>query len=254
MLRAALASVLFATGALAAEPPQVLIGGGGTEESQADDWLRAFQQRFVVDGALEHLVTFAPGFPKVVASASVEGLKPGLYVVLLGFCSAEDAPSRLGTLRMLDGGAYARATTSLPKDACPQVKPFPPPGDDTWSAGDTLDLGGGLVLSTWTHRFGDDRQLLARLTRDGQLVDGYRVPPAGDAQRALDASCSQSTTVDAKAKAVVVDEDCRLAVPGEAAGCVADSSGTFSLSVDEKGRLKVKATRQRTGRPRCSGE
>jgi ankyrin repeat protein len=111
-----------ATYKLRQAPPaevDVLLWGGGKTEQEAQAWLAGFQQ---LAPRLRELLQPAEGFPLVVASDSVPGLAPGLHVVLLGYCGAEDAASRLKLLKALYPGAYTRRVkVPLTTNACPVV-------------------------------------------------------------------------------------------------------------------------------------
>jgi hypothetical protein len=61
------------------------------------------------------------GYPRVVESKSITGLKAGYHVVLLGFCPAEEAARQLELFRALDAEVYTRPVDG-PEDACPLVE------------------------------------------------------------------------------------------------------------------------------------
>lgn len=67
---------------------------------------------------LATFMTFAPGYPKVVASADVQGMKPGFHVVILGVCP-QGAAAELAIVKAFSGAAYAREV-SVPA-ACPTL-------------------------------------------------------------------------------------------------------------------------------------
>jgi hypothetical protein len=117
-----LASTLLVALALSAAPAaapsvQVLIWGGGDTEPEARVWL----ERWKAEGPmLKDYLQLAEGFPKVVESKDLAGLKPGFFIVVLGFCPETEAKPVLGLLKALYAGAYARATTAQLPLGCPK--------------------------------------------------------------------------------------------------------------------------------------
>ncbi len=76
----------------------------------------------------------APGFPKVVESKSVPGLKPGFEVIVLGVCSDSGADRHLADFlearaREAVPGAYGRAVEASVGPSCPRMV-VPKPEDD----------------------------------------------------------------------------------------------------------------------------
>lgn len=255
-MRTLLLVLAVSTGALAAPSPQVLIGGGGEDVSDAERWLADFQQT-LGDPAFGKLVTLAEGFPKIVESATVEGLKPGLHVVLLGFCSNDDAAARVAALRMIDAGVYQRATPKLPEKTCPTVNAFPPPGEASWKEDEKVEHDARTTLVAWVQQRSGSaaREVVVRLLVEGKLADAQRVAPlTGGDTMVIGASCTPSVSLDAKAKALVVEQSCNVDVRGNAAACWFTSSGTLTFSVDAQGKLKVKRSKVRLGKTQCGGE
>ena len=66
-------------------------------------------------------VKLAEGYPRLVKSDDVPGLKPGFHVVLLGICNAEQVRPRTRTLKDLYPMTYWRPLTAAQPDACPEV-------------------------------------------------------------------------------------------------------------------------------------
>lgn len=66
-------------------------------------------------------IKLAEGFPKLVESGTVPGLKPGFHVVLLGFCGAESVRARTRALKELSPETYWRPLTAPQPDACPEL-------------------------------------------------------------------------------------------------------------------------------------
>lgn len=84
---------------------QAIIFGGGTAPEEAEGWLKRWQKaRAITVGWMD----LAEGFPRVVRSDDVAGLKPGFHVVLLGYCTPEEARVPLGLVKSLFPGTYVR--------------------------------------------------------------------------------------------------------------------------------------------------
>lgn len=104
--------------ALAGAPSQdgfmIILGGGKTDqdaEQVQKKWLAGAGER-------ERYLRAAPGWPKVVASGSVSGLKPGLKVSVLGVCppgKAAEVQWSVSSWR----GAYVRKVKWDSPMACP---------------------------------------------------------------------------------------------------------------------------------------
>lgn len=84
----------------------------------------------------------APGFPKVVESKLVPGLKPGFEVILLGLCPTLGVEGGLTNLveqaaKDAVSGSYSRPVKVEGPPACPQLKisrPDEPEGQQPWAA------------------------------------------------------------------------------------------------------------------------
>lgn len=119
MHRLAALTCLIASSALSAETTaaRALIWGGGTTPEAGAAAMKSF------DDAAEQvkaLLELSPGYPKLVESASVAGLKPGFHVVLLGLCAVDDAVIPLGLLKSVDPKAYARPVQLQSAATCPK--------------------------------------------------------------------------------------------------------------------------------------
>jgi hypothetical protein len=97
---------------------QVLIWGGGRTPEEG----RKALERFEAERAgLEAILSLGEGYPRVIASDTLPGLKPGFHVVLLGACKPEEAQEPLETLQSFKQGVYARAVKLAPgPDSCPK--------------------------------------------------------------------------------------------------------------------------------------
>ena len=99
----------------AAPGVDAIIWGGGTTQADGEKWLELWNNEAA---STSRLLTLAPGYPQVVKSDDVPGLKPGFVVVLLGTCQGADARYTVGLLKGVAERVYARrikATTT----ACP---------------------------------------------------------------------------------------------------------------------------------------
>ncbi|WP_257454185.1 hypothetical protein [Archangium lipolyticum] len=152
--------------ASAETPAWVLIGGGGATQEDAQQWLD--QKKASV--GLERMFGFSSGFPKVVRSDDYPGLKPGLFIALLGICSAHDKDALLPLMKTVDAGIYAREVKvadgpmSCPAEAAPEAQlvtasgltirayKFRAPfiGLDLEHARVALEDASGKVLDAWT--------------------------------------------------------------------------------------------------------
>lgn len=114
MIKKGLPLVLLVAAQAHAAELQALILTGAASETAAAPLLEAAKKR--VEEAKD-LVELAPGFPKLVQSDQVSGLKPGFWIVLAGYCEKDTV---LSALKALDSGAYSRPVT-VDAAACPKV-------------------------------------------------------------------------------------------------------------------------------------
>lgn len=118
------AAVLAWAGAAGAEPrpASLIIWGGGKDTAEAETSLGRWQERAKKnewDGTLK----VAEGYPRIVPSDTVPGLKPGFVVVVLGACEPDAGPKVLETLKAFEPAAYAREVSWKEPLACPQLGP-----------------------------------------------------------------------------------------------------------------------------------
>lgn len=192
---------------------QVLIWGGGQTPEEGAKALQRFEAE---RGGLEALLSLGTGYPRVIASDTVPGLKPGFHVVLLGACKPEEAKEPLSTLQAFKPGVYAR-TVKLPlaADSCPKpenglgavdtqtlkVKPF-----ELSAASFMTDLSASEV--PWLVR-------LYLRDEKGDLVDQHSVDPRAGIWEATDRkSCVTEVTVESPALRVTVECERPGGVPG----------------------------------------
>lgn len=114
-MRALIAVVLLPMLAEAA-PAKLLILGGG---AKAEDAAKAIEGWGKV--ASEMLIEPATGFPKAVESATVNGLKPGFHVAVIGGCDDGEGLRVLEATRQLYAGAYFRAVEWEGPLPCPTL-------------------------------------------------------------------------------------------------------------------------------------
>ncbi|RKH58300.1 hypothetical protein [Corallococcus llansteffanensis] len=118
------AAVLAWTGVAGAEPQpaQLLIWGGGKDTAEAETSLGRWQER-AKKNEWEGTLKVAEGYPRILQSGTVPGLKPGFMVVVLGACAPAAGPKVLETLKAFEPAAYARDVTWAEPLACPQLGP-----------------------------------------------------------------------------------------------------------------------------------
>jgi hypothetical protein len=100
---------------------QLIIWGGGATPAEAEKALAEWNSdKKLVAGVLD----LASGFPRVVASKDVPGLKAGFHVVVLGACVGPALEKPLRAIQGLRRGAYAKpgALADAPAEACPSSK------------------------------------------------------------------------------------------------------------------------------------
>lgn len=86
-------------------------------ESQGPDW-KALEQLLSEGG-----VTIPEGFPTLVRSSTVRGLKPGFWVWVVGFCPPDEGARALELLKLVAPDVYARdVKVPAKKRACPETE------------------------------------------------------------------------------------------------------------------------------------
>lgn len=106
--------------AFANPPSRAIVWGGGPTPEDGAAWMARWRQE---SPDYADLLTLAPGWPQLVESRTVPGLKPGFHVVLLGICPAGDEGPALSLLKAIHPGAYARdVAADPPPDACPSPR------------------------------------------------------------------------------------------------------------------------------------
>ncbi len=98
-------------------PLEVLVLGGGKTPEDAQAWMKRWAS---AEPVLRGLVVLAEGFPKVVQSDRVEGLKPGFHIVVLGFCGAAEREEPHMLIKSFFPGTYAKPVKGQ-EAGCPEA-------------------------------------------------------------------------------------------------------------------------------------
>lgn len=98
-----------------AQAPQHLVFSGGTTRADGDAALASWKR---LAPLIDPHVRLAAGFPKVVESASLPGLKPGFFIAVLGQCDSLEA---FDVIKTIYPAAYTRPVTGTATLACPTV-------------------------------------------------------------------------------------------------------------------------------------
>lgn len=92
-----------------------VVWGGGKDAAAAHESLARWEAE---KRLLGDVITFAPGFPKIVSSATVPGLNPGFEIVLLGFCPRDEGRIERAYLKALFPSTYEKPVKGV-ESACP---------------------------------------------------------------------------------------------------------------------------------------
>jgi hypothetical protein len=124
-----------------------VIWGGGTTRELALVQLNQFEERRKKWDFLD----LSPGYPSIVSSDTMPGLKPGFFVVLLGVCAAPTSPV-VSTLDALEPAVYTRSVEWKQPEACPSFPKIEHPEDPrfTLTPLEKVDVGHGCFLSTFS--------------------------------------------------------------------------------------------------------
>jgi len=127
-----LAALLKATVSLAQAAPApapdapkhvLLVWGGGKTAAEGEAAAKDYRERAL---DWEKVLQLPKGYPRVMESSRVPGLKPGFHVAVLGVCKPEEGASLTAIIDALEPRAYGREVTwsepgPLP---CPQLAEF----------------------------------------------------------------------------------------------------------------------------------
>jgi hypothetical protein len=92
-----------------------IIWGGGVTQADGEKWMKRWADEAA---SMAKLLTLAPGYPQLVKSDEVPGLKPGFMVVVLGTCEGVESRYTLGLLKGVAERVYARRIKTT-VTACP---------------------------------------------------------------------------------------------------------------------------------------
>lgn len=118
-LLAALALALVARGASASPVTAVIWRGGSKTAEEAAGAMKEWER---VREDVSRVVELPRGYPQIVRSETVPGLRAGFHAVLLGYCAEPEGARVLSLLRVLDPEIYGRPVEG-PADACPRADP-----------------------------------------------------------------------------------------------------------------------------------
>lgn len=199
-------------------------GGGATPE--AGQAAKAEYEKNAPE--LNSLLELSPGFPKVMESAAVKGMKPGFHVAVLGFCSEREAMElALSVAKSVEPKVYVRAV-DVSSASCPKLKP-------EWKLVDSDRAGPLSLRAVQEQGQGHGLKLMALLVDEkGEALDYAVEEPTCtiDCPR-VDVT---SLTDGSGTLAVVVDE--------ESPGCTAPDFEQWEWLVQVK-KKRVSAKRHR---------
>jgi len=187
---------------------QMIIWSGGRTENEAQSQLESFQ-RYV-----EALKDFLTVTPLVVESATVEGLKPGFFVVALGVCDEKAARAPLKLFQTIEPSVYARQVHYKAENAaeapdCPAPVQIASDGNDDpvyWELGDparAVTHGGALVALPFSYNWSEQgdfareyfevRVELLLTGANRALLDSHQYKSPSDAAKLKSATASGSS-------------------------------------------------------------
>lgn len=171
---------------------QMIIWSGGKTQAEAEKQLAEFKHY------AQALKSFIAINGEVVESATVQGLKPGFFVVAAGVCNDKDVDFPLGILQAIEPSVYAKPVHYKAEDVsaapdCPAPVQVAEEGDNSpvyWKPGDavrTVTRSGTLVALPFSYDWSEQGdfareyfevkiELLlvnpGRILLDSQLYDG----------------------------------------------------------------------------------
>jgi hypothetical protein len=153
----ACSALLLSSLAHAEGATRALIWGGGATPEAAATALKDFEG----NGEAKQLFEFAAGYPKVVESKSIAGMKPGFHVVLLGVCGADESLLALSAFKSVQPQVYARQVQVSERN-CPKLK-------SEWKV--ETKKGGPLTAIGLTGGLGAWKVLVSLTDDAGELID-----------------------------------------------------------------------------------
>jgi hypothetical protein len=187
---------------------QMIIWSGGRTQAEADKQGEAFKRY------AQALRDFVEITPVVVESGSVEGLKPGFFVVALGVCDDKAARNFLKLFQAMEPSVYARQVHYKAENAgeapdCPTPVEVPRAGNDEpvlWELGDPVratEGGGALVALPFSYDWSEQgdfareyfevRMELLLIGANRAIVDSQQYPSPSDAAKLKSASSTGSS-------------------------------------------------------------
>lgn len=237
------------TGAFQAEAagkPVALIWKGSKDkaeaEAQGDTWANLGELLGKTGLSLPE------GYPKLVESKTVPGLKPGFWVWLLGTCPSDGAAPLLEHLKLLAPGTYSRPVKLVAKKlACPKPPASPLQGRDEVlkrSSGETLRVftqeesespdeeGRGESISRTRFHFvlfGKDGEVLSTGDAEGDLDVSGNDPGAGPISYRCTGTSLETQQDDGK---VVLTRTCSANAFAEC-GSLLSADESVTVTVDD---------------------
>jgi len=187
---------------------QMIIWSGGRTEAEAQTQLKGFERYAAA------LKDFIDVKPVVVESASVEGLKPGFFVVALGVCDENAVSFPLKLFQAVEPAVYTRQVHYGAKEAadapeCPSPVQIASNGNDDpvyWQLGEpvrSVTGGAKLVALPFTYNWQEQgdfareyfevRMQLLLAGANRALLDSQQYPSPSDAARLKSANVSGSS-------------------------------------------------------------
>jgi len=212
-----------------------MVWGGGATRADAEASLASFEaRRKTWAGAL----ALSKGFPQIVESSAVAGMKPGFVVVLLGYCSDAEAPATLELLKDFDTSIYARPVQGGAA-SCPKLG-----ADFSRTATRVVKTKEGELRGLFLNGTGGLHLFLQLHSRAGVLLESAAFTPAQ--LQGEGGLCSASVA----AEGLVVALECD--VPR---GCPSVGHVSSELRYRMKdGKLESKEVVTSRDMPPCSGE
>ncbi len=211
-----------------------IIWGGGTTAADGEKWLKRWNDEAA---STSKLLTLASGYPQVVKSDDVPGLKPGFVVVLLGTCQGADARYTVGLLKGVAERVYARRIKAT-ETACPTRQN----GLQRARMAVTTTEGGTRLQAAevWNPKASSPTSevWVTLRTKEGALLDQAIVPGTSSSCRGL--------TLDASPGALELVTTCDEEVSG--GKCVTDSGPVATKFSASAGKLKKVLDDQRETR------
>jgi hypothetical protein len=98
----------------------LLVWGGGKTPQEAEAAAKDYRERA---GDWKQVLTLAEGYPRILASDTVPGLKPGFHVVVLGVCEPTEGATIEAAFDALEPRTYSREVSWPEKGKlpCPQL-------------------------------------------------------------------------------------------------------------------------------------